>query len=66
MSAKKKRRQLPEEDLAAAVAEIINSPITRSNLSFLRPLATTASSEEEVERWIERINALAWSGFNNT
>ena len=49
MSAKKKRRQLPEEDLAAAVAEIINSPITRSNLSFLRPLATTASSEEEVE-----------------
>jgi len=47
MSAKKKRRQLPEEDLAAAVAEIINSPITRSNLSFLRPLATTASPEEE-------------------
>ena len=45
MSAKKKRRQLPEEDLAAAVAEIINSPITRSNLSFLRPLAGPAPSE---------------------
>ena len=39
MAAKKKRRKLPEEDLAAAVADIINSPITRSNLSFLRPLA---------------------------
>ena len=34
--ANKKRRRLPEEDLAAAVADIINSPITRSNLSFLR------------------------------
>lgn len=50
MSAKKKRRQLPEEDLAAAVAEIINSPITRSNLSFLRPLGTPASSEEDEQR----------------
>src|SRR5579864_123772 len=47
MSAKKKRRQLPEEDLAAAVAEIINSPITRSNLSFLRPLPASASTETE-------------------
>src|ERR1022692_1438004 len=47
MSANKKRRKLPEEDLAAAVAEIINSPITRSNLSFLRPLAVPASQETE-------------------
>ena len=47
MSANKKRRKLPEEDLAAAVADIINSPITRSNLSFLRPLATPASTENE-------------------
>src|SRR5579864_3201247 len=47
MSASKKRRKPPEEDLAAAVAEIINSPITRSNLSFLRPVATSASSESE-------------------
>lgn len=38
MTANKKRRKLPEENLAAAVAEMINSPITRSNLSFLRPL----------------------------
>jgi predicted transcriptional regulator len=45
MAANKKRRKLPEEDLAAAVADIINSPITRSNLSFLRPLSTPASSE---------------------
>ncbi len=37
MSANKKQRQ-PPEDLAAAVADMINSPITRSNLSFLRPL----------------------------
>jgi predicted transcriptional regulator len=36
MTANKKRRRLPEEDLAAAVSDIINSPITRSNLSFLR------------------------------
>ena len=36
MTAKKTRRKPPEEDLAAAVADIINSPITRSNLSFLR------------------------------
>ena len=47
MSASKKRRKLPEEDLAAAVAEIINSPITRSNLSFLRPLGGPAPSESE-------------------
>lgn len=47
MSASKKRRKLPEEDLAAAVAEIINSPITRSNLSFLRPLGGPAPSENE-------------------
>lgn len=42
MSANKKRRRLPEEDLAAVVAEIINSPITRSNLSFLRPVPESA------------------------
>jgi predicted transcriptional regulator len=47
MAANKKRRKLPEEDLAAAVAEIINSPITRSNLSFLRPLSTPAPPESE-------------------
>jgi predicted transcriptional regulator len=41
MSAHKKRRRSPEpeEDLAAAVADIINSPITRTTLNFLRPLA---------------------------
>ena len=33
-----KRRKLPEEDLAAAVADILSSPITRANLSFLAPL----------------------------
>lgn len=40
MSAIKKRRRSPEsdEDLAAAVADIINSPITRTTLNFLRPL----------------------------
>ncbi len=40
MSATKNRRRSPEpeEDLAAAVADIINSPITRTTLSFLRPL----------------------------
>jgi predicted transcriptional regulator len=47
MAANKKRRKLPEEDLAAAVADIINSPITRSNLSFLRPLAVPASQDTE-------------------
>jgi predicted transcriptional regulator len=47
MAANKKRRKLPEEDLAAAVADIINSPITRSNLSFLRPLGTPAPTEGE-------------------
>ena len=47
MAANKKRRKLPEEDLAAAVADIINSPITRSNLSFLRPLAVPAPTESE-------------------
>jgi len=46
MSANKKRRKLPEEDLAAAVAEIINSPITRSNLSFLRPLPVAPEEEK--------------------
>ncbi len=40
MSENKKRYRLPKEDLAATVADIINSPITRSNLSFLRPLPT--------------------------
>jgi len=48
MSANKKRRKLPEEDLAAAVAEIINSPITRSNLSFLRPLPAPPSEDEPI------------------
>src|ERR1700692_4323742 len=43
MSATKKRRRSPEpEDLAAAVADIINSPITRTTLNFLRPLVPTA------------------------
>lgn len=42
MAASKKRRKLPEEDLEAAVADIINSPITRPNLSFLRPPAGAA------------------------
>ena len=46
MSASKKRRKLPDEDLAAAVADIINSPITRSNLSFLRQ--PTSPSPEEI------------------
>ncbi len=46
MTAHKKRRKLPEEDLAAAVADIINSPITRSNLSFLRPLPPSVPEEE--------------------
>jgi len=32
-----KRRKLPDEDLAAAVADMISSPITRANLSFLQP-----------------------------
>jgi len=42
MSAIKKRRKSPEsdEDLAAAVADMINSPITRTTLNFLRPLPT--------------------------
>ncbi len=45
MSAHKKRRRSPEpEDLEAAVADIINSPITRTTLNFLRPL--TPSPED--------------------
>lgn len=32
-----KRRKLPEEDLEAAVAEMLASPITRANLNFLKP-----------------------------
>jgi hypothetical protein len=32
-----KRRKLPEEDLEAAVAELLSSPITRANLNFLKP-----------------------------
>ena len=45
MSAIKKRRRSPEpeEDLEAAVADIINSPITRTTLNFLRPLAPAPS-----------------------
>ncbi len=56
MSANKKRRRLPEEDLAATVADIINSPITRSNLSFLRPLpfqeqgSANPQSSTDIER----------------
>jgi hypothetical protein len=47
MSAIKKRRRSPEsdEDLAAAVADIINSPITRTTLNFLRPLAPAPEPE---------------------
>src|SRR5438067_1435596 len=47
MPVKKTRRKLPEEDLAAAVAEIINSPITRANLAFLNPLPAPAPAVEE-------------------
>lgn len=32
-----KRRKLPEEDIEAAVAEMLASPITRANLNFLKP-----------------------------
>jgi hypothetical protein len=46
MAAKNKRRKLPEEDLVSAVADIINSPITRTNLSFLRFPAETAVTKE--------------------
>src|ERR1700759_2817215 len=49
MPANKKRRRLPEEDLAAAVADIINSPITRTNLNFLRPLAPLPVASEPQE-----------------
>ena len=42
MPVSKKRPKLPEEDLAAAVADIINSPITKPNLSFLSLPADTA------------------------
>lgn len=46
MSAIKKRRRSPEpEDLEAAVADIINSPITRTTLNFLRPLAPIPESQ---------------------
>jgi predicted transcriptional regulator len=47
MSAIKKRRRSPEtdEDLAAAVADIINSPITRTTLNFLRPLPVDPEPE---------------------
>ncbi len=50
MSAIKKRRRSPEpeEDLAAAVADIINSPITRTTLNFLRPLAPAPADPEPV------------------
>ncbi len=42
MPVRKKRRTTPEEeDLAAAVADMIQSPITRANLSFLAPMETT-------------------------
>ena len=36
MAAKKKRRRLPEEDLEASIQDILQSPITRVNLAFLR------------------------------
>jgi predicted transcriptional regulator len=46
MSATKRRRRSPEpEDLAAAVADIINSPITRTTLNFLRPLEPVQEPE---------------------
>lgn len=32
-----KRRKLPDEDIEAAVAEMLASPITRANLNFLKP-----------------------------
>lgn len=49
MSAIKKQRRSPEpeEDLAAAVADIINSPITRTTLNFLRPLTPAPDSPSE-------------------
>lgn len=50
MSAHKKRRRSPEpEDLEAAVADIINSPITRTTLNFLRPLTPPADSPPDLE-----------------
>jgi hypothetical protein len=42
MAVHKKRRKSPDEDLAAAVADMIQSPITRANLSFL-----TVPAEQE-------------------
>ena len=36
MAAKNKRRRLPEEDLEASIQDILQSPITRVNLAFLR------------------------------
>jgi predicted transcriptional regulator len=50
MSASKKRRRLPDEDLAAAVADIINSPITRPNLSFLRQPPSSPLELNTVQR----------------
>ncbi|MGC4053274.1 MAG: hypothetical protein QM757_28555 [Paludibaculum sp.] len=35
MTAKNKRRRLPEEDLEASIQDILQSPITKVNLSFL-------------------------------
>jgi DNA-binding MarR family transcriptional regulator len=35
MAAKNKRRRLPEEDLEASIQDILQSPITKVNLSFL-------------------------------
>lgn len=37
MPANSRQRRLRDEDVAASVAEMINSPITRANLAFLRP-----------------------------
>lgn len=46
MSQSKKRPKPTEEDLEAAVADMINSPITRANLSFLRPTRAENSEPE--------------------
>lgn len=52
MAASKKRRKSPEpeEDLAAAVADIINSPITRTTLNFLRPFNTGEEQKSDTEQ----------------
>lgn len=39
--ARKRKPKQPEEDLAALVSDMINSPITKPNLSFLKPWPET-------------------------